>query len=101
MDWATGIQFTEVAAIGIFVFTILSRPALGTSQPPMQWLLLAITTGVKRPRPEADYLPQSSAEVKNTLIYSFTAQYVFMTRYLIKQETRLHGMVLRHREKLT
>jgi hypothetical protein len=35
-------------------------------------------TGVKRPGLEADYSPQTSADVKNTWIYTSTPPYVFM-----------------------
>jgi hypothetical protein len=51
-----------------FVFTLASlqyipqtyRPPFGPTQPLVQWV-----PGVKRPVPEADYSPPSSAEVKN------------------------------------
>jgi hypothetical protein len=48
-----------------FLFSIASRPALGPTQPPIQWVLEALSPEVKRPGHEADYLPPSSAEVKN------------------------------------
>jgi hypothetical protein len=44
----------------IFVFSKASRPALGTTQPPIQWV-----PGVKRPGREADRSAPSSAEIKN------------------------------------
>jgi hypothetical protein len=37
-----------------------------------------ISPGVKRPGREADHSPPTSAEVKKTLIYTFTPPYVFM-----------------------
>jgi hypothetical protein len=43
-----------------FLFTIASRPALGPSQPPIQWV-----PGVTRPGREADQSPPFSAEAKN------------------------------------
>jgi len=42
-------------------------PALGPTQPPVQWL-----PGLKRLGREADHSPQSSAEFKNGLSYSYT-----------------------------
>jgi hypothetical protein len=33
----------------IFVFTTASRPALGPTQPPIQWVPGALSLGVKRP----------------------------------------------------
>jgi hypothetical protein len=50
--------------MGIFLFTTASEPALGPTQPPIQWVLVALSLGVKRPGIEADHSPPSSAEVK-------------------------------------
>jgi hypothetical protein len=52
------------------------------SQPPIQWVLGALSLGVKRPRREADHSPPSSAEVTNVWIYTSTPP------------IRLHGVVL-------
>jgi hypothetical protein len=41
-----------------------SRTALGPTQPPIQWVLRALSLGVKRPGREADHSPPSSVEVK-------------------------------------
>jgi hypothetical protein len=48
----------------IFIFTTASRTALGPTQPSIQWVLGALSLGVKRPGREADRSPPSSAEVK-------------------------------------
>jgi hypothetical protein len=50
--------------VGNFFFDTMSRPVLGPTQPPIQWVLGAISLGVKRPRREADHSPPFSAEVK-------------------------------------
>jgi len=42
----------------------VSKPALGSTQPPIQWVLGALSLGVKRPGREADQSPPTSAEVK-------------------------------------
>jgi hypothetical protein len=55
-----------------FLFSMLSRPALGSTQPPIQWVLGGLSTGVKRPGSEADHSPPASAEVKKMWIYTFT-----------------------------
>jgi hypothetical protein len=53
------------AGLGIFLFTTASRLALGSAQPPIQWVPGALSLGVKLPEREADHSPPSSAEVKN------------------------------------
>jgi hypothetical protein len=45
----------------IFLFPITSRPVLGPTQPPIQWVPGALSPGLKRPGREA----LSGAEVKN------------------------------------
>jgi hypothetical protein len=67
--------------LGIFLFTTASRPALGPTQPPIQWVPGSFP-GVKRPRREADHSSPSSAEVKNAWTYTSTPP------------IRLHCMVL-------
>jgi hypothetical protein len=46
------------------IFSTSSRSALGTTQPPLQWVPAALRRGVKRPGREADHSPPASAEVK-------------------------------------
>jgi hypothetical protein len=41
----------------------MSRPALGPTQPPIQWVPGALSLGVKRAGREADHSPPSSAKV--------------------------------------
>jgi hypothetical protein len=67
--WATGwtigvLGFDSRRGLGIFLFTTASRPALGPTKPPIQWIPGVLSLGVKWPGREADHLPQSSAEVK-------------------------------------
>jgi hypothetical protein len=50
--------------LGIFLFTTASRPALGTIQPPIQWVPGALSLGIERLGRETDHSPPSSAEVK-------------------------------------
>jgi hypothetical protein len=49
-----------------------SRPALGPTQPPIQWAPEDLSSDVKRPGHEADHSPLSSAEVKNAWSYMST-----------------------------
>jgi hypothetical protein len=49
----------------IFLYSTASRPALGLTQPPVQWMPGALSPGVKLPGREADPSPPSNTEVKN------------------------------------
>jgi hypothetical protein len=51
--------FESRQGLGIFLFTIASRPALGSTQPPIQWLPAALSLGVKLPGREARHSPPS------------------------------------------
>jgi hypothetical protein len=68
----------------------VSRTALGTTQPSIQWVPGAVSLGLKRPSHEADHSPPSSAKVKNAWSYTSTPEYVFMAWCLVK-----------HRDKFT
>jgi hypothetical protein len=61
-----------------FHFSLLSRPALGSTPPPIQWVLGALSPWVKRQGPEADHSPPASAEVKKMWINISTPLYAFM-----------------------
>jgi hypothetical protein len=52
-DSSVGIV-TELQVQNIFLFSITSRPALKTTQPPMQWVAEAVYPGVKRPGREGN-----------------------------------------------
>jgi hypothetical protein len=57
--------------------------ALGSTQPPIQWVPGALSPGVKRPGREADQSPPTSAEVKKMWIYTSALPYDFMASCLI------------------
>jgi hypothetical protein len=65
--WTTGRSgFDPRQEQRIFPLSSVSRPALGPTQPPVQWVTRAISPGVKaRPGRDADHSPPSSAEVEN------------------------------------
>jgi hypothetical protein len=70
LTWCDGLQagwlgFDSWQRQEIFLYSTASTPALGSNQPPVQWVLGALSLGVKRPGHEADSSPPSSAEVKN------------------------------------
>jgi hypothetical protein len=56
-----GVRFP--AGLGIFLFDTASKPALGSTQPPIQWVPGALSLGVERPLREADH-SSPRAEVK-------------------------------------
>jgi hypothetical protein len=55
-----------------FHFSMSSRPALGSTKPPIQWVRGTLSSEIKRSGREADHSPPTSAEVKNTRIYTST-----------------------------
>jgi hypothetical protein len=46
--------------------------ALGSTQPPIQWVQGALSPGVKRPGREADHSTPASTEVKKIWLYTST-----------------------------
>jgi hypothetical protein len=72
-DSVVGIASSSLGKVKNFLFSTSSRPALGSTQPPVQCV-----PGVKRLGREADHSPPASAEVKNTWIYTSTHPYSFM-----------------------
>jgi hypothetical protein len=63
MGWKAGVLFP--AGARDFSLFKASRPALGPTQPPMQWVPGVLSPGAKRPGREADCSPPSTADVKN------------------------------------
>jgi hypothetical protein len=59
--------FEPREGLGIYLFTTASRPALGPTQPPIQWVPGSLSL-----RREADHSPPSSAEVKTAWNYTST-----------------------------
>jgi hypothetical protein len=61
-----------------------SRPALGSTQPPIQWVPGAFCPGIRRPGREADHSPPASTKDKKMWIYTSTPPYVFKAKCLIR-----------------
>jgi hypothetical protein len=74
---------------GIFILATASRPALDSTQSPIQWVLGALSPGVKRPLLEANHSSRSSAEVKNAWSYTSIHPNVFMAWCLVKHRDNL------------
>jgi hypothetical protein len=61
-----------------FLFSVLSRLALRPTKPPIQWVTGTLPLRVKQLESEADHSPPTSAEVKETWIYTSIPSHVFM-----------------------
>jgi hypothetical protein len=81
MGWTVGVLCFPAEA-GNFLFTTSSRPALGPTHTPIQWISGTLSLGVKHPGCEADHSTPSSAKVKNA--WSSTSN----------RPIRLHSVVL-------
>jgi hypothetical protein len=62
----------------LFLLPALFRPALGSTQPSIQWVPRVLSLGVKLPGRGADHSPPTSVEVKKMWIYTSTLTYAFM-----------------------
>jgi hypothetical protein len=106
--------------VEIILFTTASRTTLGPTQSPIQWVLGALSLGVKRPGCEAGHSPPSSADVKElvelylhspstpswrgaqlrkstgTTILYYTILYYTILYYTILYYTTLHYATLRY-----
>jgi hypothetical protein len=69
---------TTAGRVKNFLLPTLSRPALGPTQSPVNWVLGDLSPGVRWPWHEADHSSPTSAEVKKMWIYTPTPPYVFM-----------------------
>jgi hypothetical protein len=92
--WAGRRWFDSRQVQGVFILVTASSLILGPSQPPIQRVPGALSLVVRQPGREADHSPPASAKVKNVWSYTSTPKYRFMAWCLIKQQIRLHGMVL-------
>jgi hypothetical protein len=84
--WTTGVRFPVGAGKWFFfLFAIASRPVQGPSKLFTQWVLVDLSSGVKRPGREANHSAPSSVKVKNVWSYTPTHLYVFISWCLVKQ----------------
>jgi hypothetical protein len=65
------------------IFSTLSKPALGSTQPFIQWVPRAPSLGLKRQRREADHSSPTSVEDKKMWIYTSTLPYAFIAYQLL------------------
>jgi hypothetical protein len=74
--WEVGVRVPVGSRM--FLFSRSSRPALRSTQPPLQWVPGDLSPEVKRPGREVDHSPPNSAEVKKMWIYTSAPPYAFM-----------------------
>jgi hypothetical protein len=74
------LGFNSRQGLGIFLFITASKPVLGPTQLPIQWVSRALYLGVKRPGREANYLTSVLSRGAITSL----PQYVFMAWCLVK-----------------
>jgi hypothetical protein len=68
----------SIPAVQDFLVSTALRPALGPIQPPIQWVPVTLSAGVKWQGREANLLPLYSAEVKKGGAIPPSPPYVFM-----------------------
>jgi hypothetical protein len=97
--------FESRQELGNLLLTTVSRPALGTNQPPIQWIPGVPNLVVKRQGIEATHSPPSNAELKNAWSYTSTPHYAFMSWCSVKKKAQgqlyiyLYGMTGKIRMK--
>jgi len=64
--------------LGVFLFNTMFRMTLGPTQPPIQWVLGALSLGLKQLGHEADHSPPSSAKIRVHGAIPTLPQYAFM-----------------------
>jgi hypothetical protein len=62
MGWTIVVQFQLGPRKSLFITA--SGPTLGPTQPPIQWMLAALSPGIMWPGHESDYSPTVRVEVK-------------------------------------
>jgi hypothetical protein len=87
------LGFNSRPGLGIFFFfTTVSGTALGPTQPPIEWVLGALSLGIKRQGLEADQSPPSSAEVKECVeLYIHSPNTPSLRGAKLKHRDNLHG----------
>jgi hypothetical protein len=70
--WTKLVRLPARAIMGFFLIATASRLDLGGTQPPIQWIPVALTPHIKRPGREANQSPRRSVEIKNVWSYTST-----------------------------
>jgi hypothetical protein len=99
-------MFESQEGLGIFLYSTASRPALGPTRPPSQWVPGAVFLGVKRLGRETRHSPPSIAEVNNAWSYTYLVKhrdnftfafgFAFWTRYPLTDISEVALFTLQH-----
>jgi hypothetical protein len=73
-------DFGSIPDSDSIVFSIKSKPALGPTRPPIQWIQGAVSREVKLQGREAERSPPINAEIKKMWIYTSTSPYFFTAK---------------------
>jgi hypothetical protein len=79
-DGLRPMSLCSIPAGGQYIplFSTASRPLLGPTQVPTEWVLEVLSPGVKRASREADHSPPPSAEFKNRWSYNSIPPYIWL-----------------------
>jgi hypothetical protein len=72
-----GVRVLVPVGSRIFSSPCCLTPALGSTQPSIQWVPGALSPVVKQPARESDHSPRTSADIKKMWIYTSTPPYAF------------------------
>jgi hypothetical protein len=64
--WARRLRFDSQKGLAFILLPTVSRPALGLTKHSIQWVPGAPSSGLKRPRREAHWLPPSNIDLHST-----------------------------------
>jgi hypothetical protein len=81
-DWTTKGRSSSPGRGKNFLFSMSSRWVLGPTQPAIQWVLVALSLGVKLLDREADHSSPTSAEVKKAWVYTLWEHLLLTLFYL-------------------
>jgi hypothetical protein len=73
------VRIVKPSRVKNFLTSTVSRPAVGPTESPIEWVPGPLSPGEKWQEREADHLRPTNAEVKKMWIYRSIPLYVFMS----------------------
>jgi len=93
--------FGSRQGLEFYLLPTASRPPLGLTKPPIQWVPGALSPGIKRSGREADHLPKSDTGVKNAWRCASILPYVFSSWWLSAEYVFIAWYFVKHRDNFT